>query len=152
MKLLKYEKFLTILKWLLISLLTVKTLATVFMFSGSNAFDLLFPCGLTTIPFSIAYLLSVDKVNILIFFLTFIVAPLCHIAGFLLIFFCKRKTFIPAVILTLASCSDIICMLASISQATGLITGKVVSIAFNLLILILLVIYTVTSQKQTRYK
>lgn len=145
------------LKWTLVLLLIIKTLATVFMCFGHRIFYYLFPLGGTTIPFSVAYIFSKDKFYILIPLFAFIIIPLCHLAGFVLLLVCKTKPIIPAVFLAAPSLSDIFCMLLSISQTNELIylaktdellAGKIISIAFNLLILTLLVLFTTKANKE----
>ncbi len=139
------------LKWVLFFLLIIKILATVFMFFSSELFHYLFPFGLTTEPFTIAYIFSKDKILVVAPLFAFIILPLCFLAGFLLLFICRRKALIPTILLAIPALSDIICMLQSFGTIE-LMAGKIVSIAFNLLILALLIIYCVASYKSNRQK
>lgn len=154
-----------ILKWILAFLLIIKVLATVFMFFSSELFHHLFPFSFTTEPFTIAYIFSKDKILVVAPLFAFIILPLCFLAGSVLLFICKRKPLIPAIFLAIPALSDIICMLQSIGTETflpyqgfsdltriiqsigtnELMAGKIVSIAFNLLILLLITLYTLTS-------
>lgn len=159
------------LKWTLALLFTVKALATVFMFFGHRLFNTLFPFGLTTVPFTIAYIFSKDKILVFAPLFAFIIIPLCYLAGFVLLLVCKRKPLIPAIFLAVPALSDIICMLQSLGKefslpfhgytdithivrtlgTSELVAGKIISIAFNLLIIALLIVYGTTSYK-TSYK
>lgn len=155
------------LKWALAFLFTIKALTTVFMFFSHELFNMLFPFSFTTQPFTIAYIFSKDKILVAAPLFAFIILPLCFLTGFILLFICKRKPLIPAIFLAITALSDIICMLQSIVteaflpylgfsdftrmiQSFGtseLVAGKIISIAFNALILALLAIYVVKTKK-----
>lgn len=131
------------IKFILLTIICVKFLATILMFLFGGMLFPLHSFSIFTTPYILASFYVVDKALFLPLLLLIIVVNVGWISNILALIFSKRKIVVSIVTFLLAT-TDIVCLSLSYSQTAT--ASKVIGIIFNGIIIVLSLSYLLTSR------